>query len=62
MKRKSNDIEYYNSETPKQKFPLWLLLVIILLLCLGAYVIYNSTTSKSNVNNTIKTSNFTYKF
>lgn len=60
MKRKSNDIEYYNSEKPQPKFPLWLLIIIIVLLCLGVYVIYNSTTSKSNP--IIKASNFTYKF
>mgnify|MGYP006100893043 CR=1 FL=1 len=54
MKRR----EYYNKNQPQQKFPLWLLLVIIIVLCITAYVIYNST-AKSNVN---MISNFSYKF
>ncbi len=61
MKRQRNNIEYYNKNHTQQKFPLWLLLVIIILLCIAAYVIYNSTT-KSNVNNTKMVSNFSYKF
>ena len=61
MKRERNNIEYYNKNQPQQKFPLWLLLVIIILLCIAAYVIYNSNV-KSNVNNTNMISNFSYKF
>jgi hypothetical protein len=61
MKRQRNNIEYYNKNQTQQKFPLWLLLVIIILLCLAAYVIYNSA-AKSNVNNTNMVSNFSYKF
>lgn len=57
MRTRKND----KNDTPpsNQKFPLWLLLVIITLLVLAAYIILQYA---KETNTTTKITNFSYKF
>jgi uncharacterized membrane protein YadS len=49
----------HNKKNHKQKFPLWLLVLIIILLVFSAYLVLQNT---KNTNIDIKTTNFSYKF
>lgn len=49
----------HNKKNHKQKFPLWLLVLIIILLVFAAYLILQNT---KDTNIDIKTTNFSYKF
>lgn len=57
MRTRKNDKN--NIPPTNQKFPLWLLLVIITLLVLAAYIILQYA---KETNTTTKTTNFSYKF
>lgn len=51
--------DHNNKKDTKRKFPLWLLIVIIILLVFIAYKILQNT---QDTNMDMKTTNFSYKF